>query len=106
MSQADDDFTIRHSTLGDMMRQVELPAEIALKVREGSIAYAGRAMACKVAGQDVIVIAPNIARLDAVFNHIQGTLHGSSAYTETLRTDRCPEVVVLAKRDTTLDEEL
>lgn len=103
---ADGDFSILHSTLADMMRQVELPAEIALKVREGSIAYPGRAMAVKLAGEDVIVIGRNIASLNVVFNYIQANMHASSAYIETLRTDRCPEVVVTAKKDTTLDEEL
>jgi hypothetical protein len=91
------------------MRQVELPAENVLKIEEGSLGYTGRAMAVKLAGEDVIVIARNLTKLDTVFNYIVADLHGGSTVMcerETLRTDRCPEVLVVAKNAATLDEEL
>jgi hypothetical protein len=105
MQKDDDDFTIRHSTMAEMMRQVRMPDETVLEVKNGSIGYSGRAMAIDLAGQDVILVASNIAKLDAAFNYIQAALHGAkAACAETLRTDRCPEVVVMAQKDTTLDE--
>ena len=106
MADTDDDFTVRHSTMAKMMRQVELPAEIGLKIKEGCITYQGRAMAVEVAGEDVIVIARSLPSLNVVFNYMQAKLSASSAYVETLRSDRCPEVVVVARKDITLDEEL
>jgi len=104
-----DDFTLRHSTLGKMMRQVEIPAEIVLEVESGSTGYCGRAMAVKLAGEDVIVISRSLSSLNTVFNYIAANLHGGSAFMcerETLRASACPDVVVMAKKNTTLDEEL
>lgn len=105
---SDDDFTLRHTTMANMMRQVELPAEIVQSVKAGSIGYKGVALAVKVAGEDVIVIARDLSKLNTVFNYVVADLHGGSSWckTETLRTSACPEVVVVARTDTTLDDEL
>lgn len=96
MPKRPEDFLIDH--VSKMMRQTTLPREIALSVDEGSAAYAGRAVAMKIAGIECIVMARTLPELDIVFNK----LHPS----ETLRTSACPEIVIMAKATVTLDEEL
>lgn len=89
------------------MRMVELPLENALSILKGVPVHTGRAMGMKIAGQDVIVIAANLSKLDAVFNYVEAHLNGGKVQLmDTLRTDRCPEVVIAAKRNVTLDDEL
>lgn len=89
------------------MRAVELPLETALSVLKGAPVHTGRAMGVKIAGEDVIVIARNVTQLNTVFNYIEAHLHGGRVgLMDTLRFDRCPEVVVGAKRNFTLDDEL
>lgn len=89
------------------LRMVELPLETALSILKGTPVHTGRAMGCKIAGEDVIVIARNVTQLNTVFNYIEAHLHGGRVHLmDTLRTDRCPEVVIAAKRNLTLDDEL
>jgi len=89
-----------------MMRAVKLPTETVLKIDEGSTGYSGIALAMRLAGEDVIIVAPNVAKLNTVFNYTVSHMHAGSEFckTETLRATLCPQVVVVAKRDTTLDE--
>jgi hypothetical protein len=100
-----DDFLIDH--VGKMMRQTTMPAEIVEAIEPGSTGYTGRAMAIKIAGEEVIVMTRNLNSLDIVFNYIEAHLHkGNVNKMATLRTTACPEIVVVAKRAVTLDEEL
>lgn len=100
-----DDFLIDH--VGKMMRQTTMPAEIVEHIEHGSTGYAGRAMAIKIAGEDVIVMARNLPALEIVFNYIEAHLaRGNAAKMATLRTTACPEIVVVARKDVRLDEEL
>lgn len=99
------DFLIDH--VGKMMRQTTMPAEIIEHVEHGSTAYAGRAMAIKIAGEEVIVMARNLPGLEIVFNYIEAHLaKGNAAKMATLRTTACPEIVVIARDSCRLDEEL
>lgn len=82
-----------------MMRQTTLPAEIVESIEPGSTGYVGRAFGFNIAGEEVIVIARTLPQLDAVFNKLNA--HDQKA---TLRTSACPEIVVVAKKNVTLDE--
>jgi hypothetical protein len=89
------------------MRAVELPLETALSILNGVPVHTGRAMGVKIAGEDVIVIARNVSQLDTVFNYIEAHLHGGRVHLmDTLRTDRCPEVVIGPRAGFNLDDEL
>lgn len=86
---------------------VKLPREEVLDVRDRAIAHTGRAMAIRIAGIEVIVMARNLAELDAVFNYVEANLRGGKAeLMDTLRTSGCPEVAILARAALTLDDEL
>lgn len=100
-----DDFLIDH--VGKMMRQTTMTAEIVEHVEHGSTGYAGRAMAIKIAGEEVIVMARNLPSLEIVFNYIEAHLAGGRAdKMATLRTTACPKIVVVARDSCRLDEEL
>jgi hypothetical protein len=91
-----DDFLIDH--VSKMMRQTTLPAEIVESIKPRSTGYMGRAFGIEIAGEEVIVIARTLPQLDIVFNKLNPK--------GTLRTSACPEIVVVAKKDVTLDDEL
>jgi hypothetical protein len=100
-----DDYLIDH--VGKEMRQTTMPAEIVKSIRPDSTGYAGHAMALQIAGEEVIVMARNLNSLNIVFNYIEAHYwKGNANRMATLRTTACPEVVVCAKRDVQLDEEL
>lgn len=89
------------------LRNVELPLETAMSVLNGVPVHTGRAMGMSIAGEDVIVIARSIPQLDAVFNYVEAHLHGGRVHLmDTLRTDRCPEVVIGPRAAFNLDDEL
>lgn len=78
-------------------RVVELPLEEVLSVDAGTRCHVGKAMGARIAGEDVIVIAKNLAKLDIVWNHIEANLRGGKVeLMETLRTSSCPKVIVAA----------
>lgn len=89
------------------MRQTTMTAEIVEHIEHGSTGYAGRAMALKIAGEEVVVMARDLPSLNIVFNYVEAHLaKGNAAKMATLRTSACPEIVVVARKDVRLDEEL
>lgn len=85
----------------------ELPRETVLGVSVGAVAHTGQAMAMTIAGEPVIVIARNMAKLDIVFNYVEAHLCGGKAeLMDTLRTDACPEVAIMRMDRVKFDEEL
>ena len=100
-----DDFLIDH--VGKMMRQTTMPAEIVEAIKPGSTGYTGRAVAMKIGGEEVIVMARNLNSLNIVFNYVEAHLsHGRADKMATMRTSACPEIVVVAQKDVKLDDEL
>lgn len=89
------------------LRATTLPAESVISATEGANAYVGKAMAMKIAGQDVIVMARNLPQLNTVWNYVEAHLCGGRAeMMDTLRSSACPDIAVMAKRDVQLDDEL
>ena len=84
-----------------------LPRERMTGVKKGVEVHTGRAMAVTIAGEQVIIMAATLPKLDIVFNYVEAKLHGGKAHMmSTLRTDACPEVVIAARSSVSLDEEL
>lgn len=89
------------------LRRVSLPSETVESVENGATCYTGVAMAIKIAGEDVIVMARDISQLDKVFNYCEAHLcAGRADLMDTLRTSACPPVVIMSAHSVHLDDEL
>lgn len=90
-------MTNRYMPETKIHRVVELPKEEIKAVDAGTPCHTGIAMAVRIAGEDVIVIAKSLPKLNIVFNYIEANLRGGKAeLMATLRTSACPKVIVAA----------
>jgi len=95
------------STDSPRLKPVVMPMEDVLGVNDGVVAYTGRAMAVHIAGEPVIIMASNLPKLNIIFNYLEAHLRGGKAeLMRTLRTEACPEIVMMARSSVQLDEEL
>lgn len=101
-------MTNRYMPEPKIHRVVELPREEITSVDAGTPCHVGQAMAVRIAGEDVIVIAKNLPKLNIIFNYIEAHLRGGKAeLMATLRTSACPKVIVAAlDHRVKLDDEL
>lgn len=89
------------------LRATTMPHEVVVSATEGASAYVGKAMAMKIAGQEVIVMARNLPQLNTVWNYVEAHLCGGRAeIMDTLRSSACPDIAMMSKRDVQLDDEL
>lgn len=81
-----------------MARMTTFPAETILSVDEGSVVYRGVATAVRYDRHDVLMVAINLDELKAVVNE---QFPG-----ERFNPDVCHKVVIVARKNATLDDEL
>jgi hypothetical protein len=80
------------------LRTTTMPAEVALDVVRASRCFKGFALNLVIAGQEVVIMARTMKKLSVIFE----SLHPG----QSMRTDACPEVVLIARASVQLDEEL
>ena len=79
-------------------RKAKIPAEKIISVRNGATCYTGIATSFTLAGEDVIIIARTLNQLNIIYNKYFPSV--------TLRVDFCYDVTMLARSDSTIDDEL
>lgn len=80
------------------LRTTTMPAEVILDVVRGSRAYKGFALNIIMAGEEVVIMARTIQKLQKVFE--------SQYPGRVMLQEACPEVVLMARAAAQLDEEL
>lgn len=80
------------------IRPTKMPRDRVLSIVPRAQAFSGVAMGWTIAGEEVIIIARRLSQLNVIANYLNP--HG------TLRTQHCPEVVVVSKDAVTLDDDL
>lgn len=79
-------------------RHTSFPIETILSVTDGAKVHRGVAMAIKMHGEDVLVMAPTMGQLKKVF---EKQFPG-----DTLVEEACHRTVLIAQKHATLDDEL